>query len=142
MPLSQSRSFKAGELLDFYRADASVKHIKPYTDIIYDSPVYPVRSQMSSAPSVCLPDGRDAVLCTCVTACAGSISSLGMCRHRLGAGDLRQGPCGAVATAHHQRRALEGNNGLTRCTTMWQRPTLCVEPVSTVCVDCVSVCGC
>lgn len=30
------------ELLNYYREDALVKHLKPYTDIIYDSPVYPV----------------------------------------------------------------------------------------------------
>ena len=42
VPLAQEKEFDAAELLDFYRTDASVKHIKPYTDIIYDSPVYPV----------------------------------------------------------------------------------------------------
>lgn len=41
MPLSQTREFEAKELLDFYRTNPEVKHIKPYTDIIYDSPVYP-----------------------------------------------------------------------------------------------------
>ncbi|KAE8951976.1 hypothetical protein PR002_g32813, partial [Phytophthora rubi] len=30
------------ELLVFYRTNPDVKHIKPYTDIIYDSPVYPM----------------------------------------------------------------------------------------------------
>ncbi|KAL7692950.1 putative phenylalanyl-tRNA synthetase, class IIc, beta subunit, archae/euk cytosolic [Plasmopara halstedii] len=42
IPLSQDREFDAKELLDFYRTNPEVKHIKPYTDIIYDSPVYPV----------------------------------------------------------------------------------------------------
>ena len=28
--------------MEFYRTEPSVKHIKPYTDIIYDSPVYPI----------------------------------------------------------------------------------------------------
>lgn len=28
--------------MDFYREDPSAKHLKPYTEIIYDSPVYPV----------------------------------------------------------------------------------------------------
>lgn len=42
VPLSQSKAFNAKELLDFYRTNPEVKHIKPYTDIIYDSPVYPV----------------------------------------------------------------------------------------------------
>lgn len=41
-PLSQTKEFNAKELLDFYRTNVDVKHIKPYTDIIYDSPVYPV----------------------------------------------------------------------------------------------------
>ncbi|KAL4115911.1 hypothetical protein PRIC2_012916 [Phytophthora ramorum] len=41
-PLSQEKEFEAKELLDFYRTNPDVKHIKPYTDIIYDSPVYPV----------------------------------------------------------------------------------------------------
>ncbi|KAF4320130.1 hypothetical protein BBO99_00002457 [Phytophthora kernoviae] len=42
VPLSQTKEFEAKELLDFYRTNVDVKHIKPYTDIIYDSPVYPV----------------------------------------------------------------------------------------------------
>ncbi|KAI9914263.1 hypothetical protein PsorP6_008335 [Peronosclerospora sorghi] len=41
-PLSQTKEFDAKELLEFYRTNPDVKHIKPYTDIIYDSPVYPV----------------------------------------------------------------------------------------------------
>jgi phenylalanyl-tRNA synthetase beta chain len=40
--LSQKREFDAKELLDFYRTNVDSKHLKPYTDIIYDSPVYPV----------------------------------------------------------------------------------------------------
>jgi phenylalanyl-tRNA synthetase beta chain len=42
VPLSQSRAFRADALVDFYRTDPSVKHIKPYVDIIAASPVYPV----------------------------------------------------------------------------------------------------
>ncbi|TDH65792.1 uncharacterized protein CCR75_009280 [Bremia lactucae] len=42
IPLSQDKAYEAKELLDFYRTNPEVKHIKPYTDIIYDSPVYPV----------------------------------------------------------------------------------------------------
>lgn len=44
VPLTENdgRSYGGKELLDFYREDASAKHLKPYTDIIYDSPVYPV----------------------------------------------------------------------------------------------------
>ncbi len=34
--------FNSKQLLDHYRTDPSCKHLKPYTDIIYDSPVYPV----------------------------------------------------------------------------------------------------
>ena len=42
-PLAQDKEFSsARDLLDFYRTDPSVKHIKEYTDLIYDSPVYPV----------------------------------------------------------------------------------------------------
>jgi phenylalanyl-tRNA synthetase beta chain len=36
VPLTQSRAFRADELMEFYRTDPSVKHIKPYTDIIAD----------------------------------------------------------------------------------------------------------
>lgn len=44
VPLTENegRSYGGKELLDFYREDPSAKHLKPYTDIIYDSPVYPV----------------------------------------------------------------------------------------------------
>ena len=42
VPLSQTRSFTGAALLDFYRTDPSVKHIKPYVDIIAGSPVLPV----------------------------------------------------------------------------------------------------
>ena len=44
VPLTENnnRIFNGKELLDFYREDQSVKHLKAYTDIIYDSPVYPV----------------------------------------------------------------------------------------------------
>lgn len=41
-PLSQKKEFNAKELLDYYRTNVDAKHLKPYTDIIYDSPVYPV----------------------------------------------------------------------------------------------------
>jgi phenylalanyl-tRNA synthetase beta chain len=36
------RVFWGKELLDFYRTDETVKHLKAYTDIIYDSPAYPI----------------------------------------------------------------------------------------------------
>lgn len=44
IPLTENngKSYGGRELLDFYREDSSCKHLKPYTDIIYDSPVYPV----------------------------------------------------------------------------------------------------
>ena len=44
VPLTEDngKSYNAKELMDFYREDPSAKHLKPYTDIIYDSPVYPV----------------------------------------------------------------------------------------------------
>lgn len=44
VPLTENngKEYDAKELLDFYREDPSAKHLKPYTDIIYDSPVYPV----------------------------------------------------------------------------------------------------
>jgi phenylalanyl-tRNA synthetase beta chain len=44
VPLTEDgdRVFHGKELLDFYREDPSAKHLKPYTDIVYDSPVYPV----------------------------------------------------------------------------------------------------
>lgn len=35
-------SYNGKELLDYYRENPTVKHLKPYTDIIYDSPLYPV----------------------------------------------------------------------------------------------------
>lgn len=34
VPLSQSKAFRGDELVEFYRTDPSVKHIKPYVDII------------------------------------------------------------------------------------------------------------
>lgn len=43
VPLTEStRAFNAKELLDHYRTDIASKHLKPYTDIIYDAPTYPV----------------------------------------------------------------------------------------------------
>jgi phenylalanyl-tRNA synthetase beta chain len=44
VPLTENsgRSYNGKELLNFYREDPSAKHLKPYTDIIYESPVYPV----------------------------------------------------------------------------------------------------
>jgi len=42
VPLTQSKAFRADELMEFYRTDLSVKHIKPYVSIIDSSPVYPV----------------------------------------------------------------------------------------------------
>ena len=44
VPLTENsgRVYTAAELLDFYRQDPSAKHLKPYTDIIYACPAYPV----------------------------------------------------------------------------------------------------
>lgn len=44
VPLTEDNGkvYESKELLDFYREDPSAKHLKPYTDLIYDSPVYPV----------------------------------------------------------------------------------------------------
>lgn len=44
VPLTEQngKSYNGRELLNFYREDPTVKHLRPYTDIIYDSPVYPV----------------------------------------------------------------------------------------------------
>lgn len=44
VPLTEDNGkvYNAKELLNFYREDPSVKHLKPYTDIIYNSLVYPV----------------------------------------------------------------------------------------------------
>jgi phenylalanyl-tRNA synthetase beta chain len=44
VPLTEDNGkvYNGKELLDFYRENQSVKHLKPYTDIIYHSPVYPV----------------------------------------------------------------------------------------------------
>ena len=44
MPLTEDgdRVFTGHDLLNFYREDPTVKHLKPYTDLIYSSPVYPV----------------------------------------------------------------------------------------------------
>jgi phenylalanyl-tRNA synthetase beta chain len=46
VPLTEDsgKSYSGLELLNFYREDPSAKHLKPYTDIIYDSPVYPLVS--------------------------------------------------------------------------------------------------
>lgn len=44
VPLTEDNGkvYDGKELLDFYREDVSVKHLKPYTDIIYDFETYPV----------------------------------------------------------------------------------------------------
>jgi len=42
VPLSQTRAFRGDELLDFYRTDPSVKHIKPYVDIVGGAPALPL----------------------------------------------------------------------------------------------------
>ena len=45
VPLTEpegGKCFNAKDLMDFYREDPTCKHLKPYTDIIYESPVYPV----------------------------------------------------------------------------------------------------
>ena len=44
VPLTEDngKSFGGKELMDHYREDPLCKHLKPYTDIIYSSPVYPV----------------------------------------------------------------------------------------------------
>eukprot|EP01036_Dinobryon_divergens_P027529 gene27529-36323_t len=39
---SHSQRTTENELLNYYREDPSVKHIKPYTDLIYDAPTYPL----------------------------------------------------------------------------------------------------
>lgn len=41
-PDVNGKTFDGKELMDFYREDPSAKHLKPYTDLIYDSPIYPV----------------------------------------------------------------------------------------------------
>jgi phenylalanyl-tRNA synthetase beta chain len=45
IPLTEQhtgRSFTGKELLTHYREDTTCKHLKPYTDLIFDSPVYPI----------------------------------------------------------------------------------------------------
>lgn len=44
VPLTEDNGkvYNAKELLDFYRENPTCKHLKPYTDIIYNSPVFPV----------------------------------------------------------------------------------------------------
>lgn len=43
VPLTEvSRSFDGKALLDEYRNNPAFKHLKPFTNIIYDSPVYPI----------------------------------------------------------------------------------------------------
>jgi len=41
VPLAQDREWAAGELLELYETDASVKHLKAFPAIIKDKPVYP-----------------------------------------------------------------------------------------------------
>lgn len=41
-PDKNAKTFDAKSLLDYYRAAPEAKHLKPYTNIIYDSDVYPV----------------------------------------------------------------------------------------------------
>lgn len=38
----EGTSYNSKALMDHYRTDPLCKHLKPFTDIIYDSPVYPV----------------------------------------------------------------------------------------------------
>ena len=58
VPLTEDngKSYSGKELLDFYREDPSAKHLRPYTDIIYSSPVYPVihdsRNTVLSLPPI------------------------------------------------------------------------------------------
>jgi phenylalanyl-tRNA synthetase beta chain len=58
VPLTEDngKSYNAKQLMNFYREDPSAKHLKPYTDIIYDSPVYPVlydsTGQVLSVPPI------------------------------------------------------------------------------------------
>lgn len=44
VPLTENngKSYNGRELIQFYREDQTVKHLRPYTEIIIDSPVYPV----------------------------------------------------------------------------------------------------
>ena len=42
VPLSQSKPFRGDELLDFYRNDPSVKHIKPYVSLLGGGEVIPL----------------------------------------------------------------------------------------------------
>lgn len=53
VPLTEDngRVFGGKELMDHYREDPLCKHLKPYTDLIYSSPVYPV--VYDSANTVC-----------------------------------------------------------------------------------------
>lgn len=58
VPLTEDngKTYNGLELMNFYRDDPSVKHLKPYAEIIYDSPVYPViydsRNTVLSLPPV------------------------------------------------------------------------------------------
>jgi phenylalanyl-tRNA synthetase beta chain len=55
-PSVNGKTFSGSELLNHYREDPTCKHLKPYTDIIYDSPVYPViydsNDQVLSLPPI------------------------------------------------------------------------------------------
>ena len=42
VPLAQTRAFTGTALLDFYRTDPSVKHIRPYVDIVGGAPALPL----------------------------------------------------------------------------------------------------
>jgi phenylalanyl-tRNA synthetase beta chain len=44
VPLTENhgKSYNGRELIQFYREDQTVKHLKPYTDLIIDSPLYPI----------------------------------------------------------------------------------------------------
>lgn len=58
-------AFNAKALLDLYNTDPSVKHLKPYTPIIYDSEVNPIRSKPRAPPEAHLSrcsGGRGAVV--------------------------------------------------------------------------------
>ena len=110
VPLSQTRAFRADELMEFYRTDPSVKHIKPYVDIIGSRYVaHVLRTTTGSCDVVRLPlRVLWSYLCSlpahCLALMCVSLFLLqpGLPRY------LRRSADRVLLTAHHKRRALQG----------------------------------
>jgi phenylalanyl-tRNA synthetase beta chain len=76
IPLSQTKAFRADALMEFYRTDPSVKHIKPYVDIIGACAPSPRRKKGLRVCAGATPCGRFSPGPDCpTTSCLGAANS-------------------------------------------------------------------